>query len=193
MFVPDPAVNPDAPAYGVVRNERPGQRGAPVTSFVRAHVNLRIRPAVQADAAGVAEVLIESRLALMAFAPSAHSQADVRLWVAGKLMPHSRVTIAEDEGRVVAVLATSHDGAVSWIDQLYVLPGYVRRGIGSRLLEVAHAELPPPIRLYTFQQNAIARLFYESHGYEAIAFSDGSSNEERRPDALYEHRPKTAD
>lgn len=92
----------------------------------------------------------------------------------------------------MAVLATSHDGAVSWIDQLYVLPGYVLQGIGTRLLASAHAELPPPIRLYTFQLNALARRFYERRGYEACEFTDGSSNEEKCPNALYEFRPNTA-
>lgn len=100
--------------------------------------------------------------------------------------------MTEVGGRVVAVMATSHDGAVSWIDQLYVLPGHVGRGIGARLLALAHAELPLPIRLYTFQPNVGARRFYERHGYEAIAFTDGIANEEKCPDVLYEYKPSTA-
>jgi hypothetical protein len=31
-----------------------------------------------------------------------------------------------------------------------------------------------------------ALSFYERHGFRAIAFSDGSANEERCPDVLYE-------
>ncbi|MEO8305651.1 MAG: GNAT family N-acetyltransferase [Betaproteobacteria bacterium] len=128
----------------------------------------------------------------MPFAPSAHAPDDVRRWVARKLIPTDRVTVAEVEGRVIAVLATSHDGAVSWIDQLCVLPGYVRRGIGTRLLASAHSDLPLPIRLFTFQPNVRARRFYERLGYEAIEFTDGSANEERCPDVLYEYRSITA-
>lgn len=62
-------------------------------------------------------------------------------------------------------------------------------GIGTRFLDRARAELRPPIRLYTFQGNQSARHFYEHHGFEAIAFGDGSGNEERCPDVLYEWRP----
>ena len=35
-----------------------------------------------------------------------------------------------------------------------------------------------------------ARHFYEARGFEAIAFGDGSHNEERCPDILYEWRPR---
>ena len=41
------------------------------------------------------------------------------------------------------------------------------------------------MRLYAFQQNEAARRFYERHGFVAIAFGDGSTNEERCPDVLY--------
>jgi ribosomal protein S18 acetylase RimI-like enzyme len=43
-----------------------------------------------------------------------------------------------------------------------------------------------PVRLCTFQANVRARSFYERHGFKAIAFGDGNSNEERCPDVLYE-------
>jgi putative addiction module component (TIGR02574 family) len=42
------------------------------------------------------------------------------------------------------------------------------------------------VRLYTFQANTRARSFWERHGFKAIAYSDGSTNEERCPDVLYE-------
>ncbi len=45
--------------------------------------------------------------------------------------------------------------------------------------------LPRPIRLYCFHANTGARAFYERHGFKAVAFSDGSTNEERCPDVLY--------
>jgi ribosomal protein S18 acetylase RimI-like enzyme len=54
------------------------------------------------------------------------------------------------------------------------------------LLAHAVSTSPTPIRLYTFQENVQARRFYERHGFVAIRFSDGSSNEERCPDVLYE-------
>jgi hypothetical protein len=42
------------------------------------------------------------------------------------------------------------------------------------------------LRLYTFQCNQGARRFYERHGFIAVAFGDGSSNEEGEPDIRYE-------
>jgi hypothetical protein len=86
----------------------------------------------------------------------------------------------------------SKDADCSWVDQLYLLPALVGRGIGTRLLELARSTLVPPIRLYTFQCNQPARIFYERRGFEAIAFGDGSGNEERCPDILYEWQPRTS-
>ena len=36
------------------------------------------------------------------------------------------------------------------------------------------------------QQNTAARMFYERHGFRVVSLSDGSNNEERCPDVLYE-------
>jgi putative acetyltransferase len=71
-----------------------------------------------------------------------------------------------------------------WIDQLYVLPAYQGRGIGSSLLEVAQAR-HSQLSLWTFQRNAIARRFYERQGFVAAELTDGVRNEEREPDIRY--------
>lgn len=148
--------------------------------------DLALRPATSDDASAVAEVLIRSRTEYLPFAPSAHSPDDVRAWVADRLLPTDGVTVAEHQGETVGVLAISRLKGVSWIDQLYVRPGWTDRGVGTQLLEYAHRHLPRPIRLYTFQANTGARRFYERHGYRAIEFTDGQTNEERCPDVLYE-------
>ncbi len=147
---------------------------------------LVLRPATSDDALAAAEVLIRSRAEFLPFAPSAHPPDDVRAWVADRLVPTGDVTVAEHQGEVVGVLATSRLDGVAWIDQLYVRPGWVGRGVGTKMLEHAHRHLPRPIRLYTFQANVGARRFYERHGYQAIEFTDGRANEEHCPDVLYE-------
>ncbi len=114
--------------------------------------------------------------------------SEVRCWVAQDLIPGGRVTVAVIDGHVVAVLAVSEDDTIAWIEQLYVLPGYENRGLGTSLLTFAHRSMRKPIRLFTFQQSAGARRFYERHGYKVVAFSDGQSNEEKCPDVLYELR-----
>lgn len=145
-----------------------------------------LRPARPADAPRVASLLIETRAAFMPYAPSAHTDAEVRAWVARVLLPAGGVTVAERSGEVVAAMATSRADGQSWVTQMAVDPALVGQGIGSRLLAHAMTSLQPPIRLYTFQANAGARRFYERHGFAAIGFSDGRDNEEHAPDVLYE-------
>ncbi len=144
------------------------------------------RAATAEDADGVAEVYLRSRKELVACAPLAHSDDEVRSWIRRRLIPAGRTTVAVAGDAVIGMLAVSTGGDCSWIDQLYLLPEWVRHGVGSRLLELALRELPAPVRLYTFQCNERARHFYERRGFVAIAFGDGSGNEERCPDILYE-------
>jgi putative acetyltransferase len=77
-----------------------------------------------------------------------------------------------------------------WIDHLYVLPTSRHRGIGSALLQVAQSKMRN-LNLWTFQRNAMARRFYEKHGFVLIKETDGAGNEENEPDALYIWRSAT--
>ena len=137
------------------------------------------------DSEAIATILIESRRAFLPFAPSAHPEHEVRQWVRNHLLQTHRVALWEEDGTVVAVLATSEEPTGSWINQLYVLPGWNGKGIGTKLLQHAHGTLSKPIHLYTFQENAGARRFYERNGYKAVRLTDGQDNEEKCPDVLY--------
>jgi GNAT superfamily N-acetyltransferase len=152
-------------------------------------VILDFRPATVGDADSVADVYLRSRKELVPCAPLVHSDDAVREWIRRHLIPAGHTTVAVVDDLVVGLLAVSKGAGCSWIDQLYLLPAWVGRGIGTRLLELARSELLPPIRLYTFQCNQPARRFYERRGFEAIAFGDGSGNEEKCPDILYEWQP----
>jgi RimJ/RimL family protein N-acetyltransferase len=154
-------------------------------------VPVQLRLASLADAAAVAELLIVSRRVLMPFVTWAHSDDELRGWVAEQLVPSGGVTLALAHGRVVGVLALSTQADAHWIDQLYVHPAQAACGVGATLLAHALAwaaahDAALPVRLYTFQANAHAREFYERHGFVAVALSDGVANEERCPDVLYE-------
>src|SRR5262245_3233597 len=170
--------DPEPTAYGGLTERR--NRGAAVT--------LDLRAATPGDAGSVAEVYLRSRKELVACAPLAHSDEDVREWIRWGLIPAGGTTVAVADGVVGGLLAVSKGPGCSWIHQLYVHPIWVGCGICTRLLDRARGELPPPIRLYTFQENERARRFYESRGFRAIAFGDGSGNEEKCPDILYEWR-----
>ena len=102
--------------------------------------------------------------------------------MATQVIPHQRVRAATVDGVPVG-LAASTPG---WLEQLYVLPAYQNRRIGTRLFEDACAASPGPLRLWVFQRNAAARRFYERHGCRLLKLTDGADNEEREPDALYE-------
>lgn len=149
-------------------------------------MSTNLRTATAEDPPHVAEVLLASRKIFLPYALLTRTDAELREWVREALIPSGGVTVACVGSAVVGVVAIARESNTSWINQLYVAPGHTGRGIGTRLLGHALASLEPPVRLYTFQANTRARLFYERHGFKAIAFSDGSSNEERCPDVLYE-------
>jgi ribosomal protein S18 acetylase RimI-like enzyme len=147
-----------------------------------------LRSALPGDTERIARILIEVRSAFMPYAPLAHAPHEVRDWVRAFLVPSGGSVVAELDDTVVGVMATEREELCSWITQMAVDPGHVGVGIGSALLEHAFRMLPSPIRLYTFQANHGARRFYERHGFRAMQLSDGSANEERCPDVLYEFK-----
>lgn len=148
---------------------------------------MQLRVAENDDAETVVQIFISSRAAYLPYAKTPHSINEVRQWVRGILIPSGGVIIAQLNGEDVGVLATSVSEAVGWIDQLYLLPGYIGQGIGTHLLKHAFTVLPRPIRLWTFQQNDRAIRFYEYHGFKAIRVTNGENNEESCPYILYEY------
>ncbi len=142
----------------------------------------------------VAFILRRLALADMAEASTVHRTAfDERLpWLAG--LHTSQEDAAYFQDRVFAECAlwgAVQDGLIGivafrkgWVDQLYVLPGWQRQGVGSALLEVAKAA-SRSLSLWTFQRNAPACRFYAAHGFVTVRETDGNDNEEREPDVLY--------
>ncbi|AIC29011.1 GCN5-related N-acetyltransferase protein [Rhizobium etli bv. mimosae str. IE4771] len=99
------------------------------------------------------------------------------------LLPNCTILGAAMGNDLVGVIAYGDD----WIEQLYVLPDFQAKGIGSLLLGCAKEEMDE-IRLWTFQRNRGARAFYERHGFSIEEETDGSDNEEKEPDVLYRWR-----
>lgn len=146
---------------------------------------LILRRAALADAQELADVYLRSRNELASYAPLAHSEAAVRDWVVNILIPSGTVTVAVNDDRIVGMAAHSVVDSATWLDQLYVCPRFKRQGIGTALLESVKSQTDGKLQLYTFQMNHDAAVFYEQHGFVAVAYSDGSRNEERCPDVLY--------
>jgi ribosomal protein S18 acetylase RimI-like enzyme len=143
-----------------------------------------IRRGTVDDATAAAEVYLASRRgAGPRMARLRHTDEDVRAWFASIVLVEHEVWLAEVEGRVVGVMALRGDV----MDQLFVRPEMQRRSIGTRL--VAHAKRGRGrLRLHVFEANQPARDFYEKQGFTAIAYGDGTGNEEGAPDVLYEWR-----
>ena len=117
--------------------------------------------------------------------PRLHSKRGTETWFQDVVLPRDEVYVAEADGRAVGFLALGAEV----LEQLYLLPGYQRRGIGSSLLAFAKDLRPDGFRLYVFQRNDGARRFYERHGLRLLGLGDGSGNEEGEPDALHGWRP----
>jgi GNAT superfamily N-acetyltransferase len=145
-----------------------------------------IRRATTADANEVATLYIASQRGAAAHIPIVHTDAKIRAWVVDHMVPERETWVADAGGRIVAVMVL--DGEM--VDQMYVSPTEQRRGVGNAMLAYAKKLRPARLRLYTFQSNAPARRFYEARGFVAIDFNDGSRNEERAPDVLYQWTPK---
>ena len=149
--------------------------------------DIAIRRAVASDATEVADVFLASSAATYTF-PLAHADDDVRAWVRDVLVAEAETWVAADAGGVVGLLTV----APGWVEQLYVRPDRLGRGIGRRLLDHAKERSPEGLRLYTFQVNERARRFYERNGFVAEWFGDGSANEEGQPDVRYVWPPPAA-
>ena len=110
----------------------------------------------------------------------------MRRWLREELVPASETWVAVDQaGRVVGLMALSD----RMVEQLYVAPRWIGRGLGSRFIELAKARRPGGLELWSFQANHRARRFYERKGFIEVETTDGGRNEERQPDVRYAWRP----
>jgi ribosomal protein S18 acetylase RimI-like enzyme len=109
-----------------------------------------------------------------------HPVAEQAAYLREKVVPHHRVRVVlDDSGRVVAFLAANEET----IAHLYVHVDHQRRGIGSRLVELAKRESGGSLRLFTFESNVVAQRFYERHGFRVV--NRGFEPEWRLPDLEY--------
>lgn len=143
-----------------------------------------IRPAGTEDGASIARVFLAS-FATLTFLPKLHTDEETFDFITNIVMGEQDVLVAETDGEIGGFIAMHGD----MVEHLYVRPDLRRRGIGSALLRRAKESMPSGFHLWVFQQNVPARRFYEAHGLRLIEETDGSRNEERTPDALYEWRP----
>jgi ribosomal protein S18 acetylase RimI-like enzyme len=135
------------------------------------------------DVGAIAE-LYERSFATLAFLPVLHTLDEHRRWFT-RVASEKEVWVYEEEDEIVGFAVLGADT----LDYLYLEPRAFGRGIGSALLAKAKERRPDGFRFWVFQQNQRARRFYESRGCRLVELTDGSHNEEKTPDALYEWLP----
>lgn len=148
-----------------------------------------LRKARADDAGPLTRLFLASRAAAMPYLARVHSDEATLAWMTHVVLPGTDVRVAEtsEDGQTRIAGFVSLDGTD--LEHLYIAPGLRRRGIGTLLLEAAKEAGPEGLTLYTFQRNSGARAFYERHGFTAVAFDDGSRNEEKEPDVRYRWSP----
>ncbi|MCZ4121541.1 GNAT family N-acetyltransferase [Streptomyces sp. H39-S7] len=140
----------------------------------------RIRPADIADAVVIAEIHLASRASTMPYLPpQQRSLEEVAWWVENIVLTEGQAWVAvDDSGEVLGYAALEGD----MLEQLYLRPEALRRGVGSALLSEVRRNSPDGLSLHVFQANTGARAFYERHGFTVLDTDDGSRNMENLPD-----------
>ncbi|WP_306226665.1 GNAT family N-acetyltransferase [Bosea beijingensis] len=150
---------------------------------------IAIEHASPRDAGKIASLYLASRAAALPWLRRVHGDDEVRDWITHVRLATGETWVAREAGRILGFLCLDGED----LDQLYLLPGEFRRGIGSSLLAKAKERSPERLHLFTFQRNTAARAFYERHGFRLVDLNDGERNEEGEPDALYEWRQSFSD
>lgn len=136
------------------------------------------------DAGEITALYLASRAEALPYLRRVHSDDEVRGWITHVRLVTGETWVARKARRILGFLCLDGED----LDQLYLLPGQFRRGIGSLLLAKAKERSPERLTLFTFQRNTAARAFYERHGFRLVDLNDGERNEEGEPDGLYEWR-----
>jgi putative acetyltransferase len=142
-----------------------------------------IRRATTGDIDAVA-ALFRRSFGTLDFLPTLHTPDEDRQFL-GRVVAEQDVWVAERDGHILGFL--SLDGNLGTF--FYVDPEEHGTGVGSALFREAQKARPDGFEFWVFQRNEKARRFYERRGCRAVRFTDGSGNEEKEPDVLYEWRP----
>jgi ribosomal protein S18 acetylase RimI-like enzyme len=144
-----------------------------------------LRKATEQDGVPLSEIFLAARRAAMPYLPALYTDAEVLSWIRDSVIPESRVLIATSADGTPTGFASVRNRL---LDHLYVVPAAQACGVGSRLLASAKEVSARGLKLHVFQRNDGARRFYERRGFRLVGLRDGSENEEREPDAVYQWR-----
>ena len=80
--------------------------------------------------------------------------------------------VAEQDGRLLAVMGMQDKGAVTLVRHAYVAPGAQRTGVGTRLLRHVEANVDKPILIGTWAAASWAIEFYQRSGFTVLPTVD---------------------
>jgi hypothetical protein len=98
----------------------------------QAPMSFSLRRATIEDADEIA-ALFSASFRLLTFLPPLHTLEEDRAYVRDVLLTRQRVTVAEEDGRILGFMAETE----GWINQLYVRQGLLREPSGPFLLRAA--------------------------------------------------------
>ncbi len=142
-------------------------------------VRIAIRSARSADSERCAEIFLHGRRQAFSWQPADRFGLDDYY----DCVREDSVLVAESDGTVVGFVSLDPKAGV--IHNLFIDPGWHKRGIGSALLREALALLrggSHPVELACAARNAAARAFYERNGWTPV----GPPSDQ--PDALVLYR-----
>ena len=122
-----------------------------------------IRPAREDEVDEIGRVWMESWVSTGLDEASNFLLANLRARVAREIERGWSLHVADDEGRIAAMLALHLPER--YLDQLFVAPDYQGNGLGRRLLAFTRQLLPDEISLRCVRENDKAWRWYEREGF----------------------------
>jgi diamine N-acetyltransferase len=150
-------------------------------------VDIRVRDATPADAAGIARVgrsalpqtfaelipdpVVVDSIVAQSYAEEALAECIGRC----ALDATACFLVAEEDGRIVGFLHYDELGAEPELHRIYLDPSCLRRGVGSALMDELHGRLAPAAEyvLMVVAANEPAVSFYRRHGLTVDRRVDG--------------------
>lgn len=129
-------------------------------------MNMEIRLAQLDEYETVAAVWYESASQMDGGAPALDDPSTLSDRIIRSVENGWCLKVAVVDGHIVGLLATIPKDSI--LDQLFVVPGAQRQGIGAALLDEAKQQLATGFTLRTPVTNVAGHRFYERHGLQVI-------------------------
>ncbi len=148
-------------------------------------LDIRIRTAEEHDFDAVAVVWHESASEEGVGPPQMPTVDELRQRIEAEVRKGWRLFVAVWDNEIVGMLALKTEQKV--LDQLFVRPDHIGKGLGLTLFSHAKVELPSGFTLHTASTNLRARGFYERLGM--VFDGEGSHPRTDHPVSYYRWNP----